>query len=79
MSLGSVLHDPQVVTRGNGIECVHVGRVSVEVDGDHSAGSRSYGRIDRFRVEAPRRRVDVGEDRLRARIAHGVGGRDVGQ
>jgi len=54
-------------------------RPSEQVNWHDRLGPRRYQRLHRARIKAQRVRVDVGENRRRAGVGDGVGGRDEGQ
>ena len=72
--LGGVLHERDAVTLADLAERLVVAALAVEVDGEHGAdaGARrmrsAIRAVEQLRVDRPRRRVGVDEERRRARV-----------
>jgi hypothetical protein len=70
--LGRVLDEHRAGAPRDVAERRHVARLTVEMDGDDRLGAARDARAHGFRIDVPGETVGIGEDRLRARIAHGV-------
>lgn len=53
VSLSRILHDPQAVVAGDAIDCVHVGRMPIEMDGNDAACAWAYSLDEAGGVDAP--------------------------
>ena len=59
MSLGYIFNQHKIVTRGEFNEGVHIARLAVKMDGQHSLGSPCDRALDRSRIEIVGPRIDV--------------------
>src|SRR6266545_3939660 len=64
------------MTLGYGENWVEIGRPTVEVDRDDRARALRDRRLEQFRIDVPRLREDVDENRSRARVRDGLCRRD---
>jgi hypothetical protein len=76
--LGAVVQHAQAMARRHGVDGVHVGRLSVQMDRQDDLGARRDRGLDAGRVQVVGARVGLDRDRRRAALADGQPGRDVG-
>src|SRR5438105_2212875 len=74
--LRSVLDNKQVVTIGHLHNCVHLGNLSIEMNGDNGARSFGDGAFDFRRIDIERERVYVYKDILPTKSRDRSGGRE---
>ncbi|MCY1508843.1 hypothetical protein D9M68_431660 [compost metagenome] len=65
--------------RGDFVDGVEVGALTIQADRHDGPGTRGDGGLERRRIQVVRARVDIDEDRRRAEQRHGLGGRDVSE
>ena len=71
--MGSVFDDDQVVTGGDGIDGVQVGRQAGDVDRDDGPGALGNSGLDQVRIEVKVSGANIDKHRLCLKVAHGFG------
>jgi len=74
--LRAIFDQGQLVLMGDLLELRHVGRVAIQVHGNHGLGARRDAANHLFGIEQTGLRIDVGEHHARAGEGNGLGGGD---